>query len=314
MRPKPVTKEVKTDYGTLKQLSVNRWRVDGLDLSGTRRRKLFFAADLQEALAKAESVLKMPGAEKVHPNLSIAETLKREAKTRTWTPETARNENNACLRFLEWVDSQKLAFWHEMKLEHVQVYKRSLIKRDMAYDSIRLYTNPIRRASKWAASNYPDFYHDFCSSFRLNRRETASAKVGYDETAGNPGLSIGEIMDLLAWLVNHSEWNRLTAGVALQSVAGLSLMEAYRMTWAQVNFEKSSITIEGETKNEYRVRRIPVHASVAWTLRHIRNQADKRFIRPVPYEDKDGYAKELRKAFKAYGLKLKPKEIGRAHV
>jgi len=44
---------------------------------------------------------------------------------RSWTPETVKQDKGAGLKFLDWIDSPGLSFWHELRADHIEAYKKT---------------------------------------------------------------------------------------------------------------------------------------------------------------------------------------------
>ncbi|MBE7558485.1 site-specific integrase [bacterium] len=128
-------------------------------------------------------------------------------------------------------------------------------------------------------------------------------------------LEVHRVLDFLEWLVANKKWNYLAAGVALQGLAGLQLQEALRLRWGNVDFDNCTITIEGEVKNRYRIRRIPVCSVVLWLLKwhrrsfEVRTPNNNRVLRH--YQRYEGYSDAVRKALALWDPKvvLKPKDL-----
>lgn len=77
---------------------------------------------------------------------------------------------------------------------------------------------------------------------------------------------VHRVLDFLHWLTLYEQYDRkLTVGVALQGLAGLQLQEAFRLTCENVDWATQTIIVDGEVKNRFRIRRIPV-ANVVLTL------------------------------------------------
>jgi len=207
------------------------------------------------------------------PTVHISEALLRASETRNWMEYTRREDSRNCEYFLEWVDKEGLAFWHEIRFEHVLKYQKSLKDRGLAFDTIRLYLLPIRRAAAWVAANWPKHYVNICQSMRISRRDSHTAT--YNEEEGNPYLPIHRVLDFLDWLARDARRDHLTVGVALQGLAGLQLQEALRLTWEKVDLNDDTLTIDGVVKNRYRIRKIPIPNVVAWLLRRARHSVNQ---------------------------------------
>ena len=310
--------QYKTKQFLLNQEKPGRWRVNWRDSEGKYRRFRFDAKDLSEAMHMAEATIQDPAILKQQtspspvdfPKIQVDDAMLKALETRNWTKHTRKSEIRNCEYFLKWVDKEKIAFWHELRFEHVLKYKKELEDRGMAYDSVRLYLNPIRRTSAWVASNWPRDYVNICQSLRLSRRDHHSST--YDEEKGNPYLSIHQVLDFLDWLTRDEKRDHLTVGVALQGLVGLQLQEALRLTWDKVDFDNETITIEGEVKNRYRIRKIPIPKVVTWLLRRLRNDSTDRTGVLIPtYATHDEYSRAVVREMKRWNesATIKPKDL-----
>lgn len=190
--------------------------------------------------------------------------------TRNWTEYTEKVERYHIGYFLKWADKRGLKYWGDLRYEHVLQYKKSLIKRGLAYDTVRLYLRPIRQTSFWMSSNWPKQYIHFCEHVRLSQNEFRTAE--YSEEEGNPYLSVNQILDFLDWLSRDPYRDRLTLGVSLQGLVGLQMQEVVRLEWSKVDLEEGTIIIDGTVKNRYRIRKIPVPRVVHHLLRRARGE------------------------------------------
>ncbi|MBE7559553.1 site-specific integrase [bacterium] len=97
-------------------------------------------------------------------------------------------------------------------------------------------------------------------------------------------LSIAEVCDFLDWLeANHAYAEVIRPGVALRGLCGLQLQEALRLQVQHVDLAAGTITIEGEVKNRWRVRRLPVPQRVVEILRESIAGAPRKDTRIVRY-------------------------------
>ncbi len=214
-----------------------------------------------------------------------------------------------CDYFLDWVDKQELHYWDELRLEHVQAYQKVLEQKNYAFDTVRLYLLPVRRTSAWMAANWPREYVDFCKSIRLKKFSCQSGR--YDEESGNPYLPVNRILDFLDWLSRDPVRDRLTVGVALQGLAGLQLQEAFRLTWDKVDVENGTIVIEGEVKNRFRIRKIPVAGIVHWLLRQ-RRRDNRHSDYVIPdYAEFTSYSQSIVRQMRRWNPKVEicPKDL-----
>jgi len=241
--------------------------------------------------------------------IQIGDALVRSCHNQTWTDYTRKQELANCDYFLRWVDEQGLVFWHELRFEHILAYKHSLESRNLAYDTIRLYLLPVRRAARWVSVNWPKEYANICQGLRLSRKDRGSSH--YDENQGNPYLPIPRVMDFLDYLTREVHRDSLTVGVALQGLMGFQLQEALRLTWGKINLAEETVTIEGVVKNRYRIRKLPLVNVVSWLLRRAFNgQALDALVVPG-YAAYDNYSHAVTRELKRWDpeVSLKPKDL-----
>ncbi|MBI1390453.1 MAG: tyrosine-type recombinase/integrase [bacterium] len=318
------TNKFKTNRFTLLQERIGRWKVSGRDSEGNYRRIRFDAPDLSEAIKQAEFLLSAsaiptpvepvpaptePEAAEDPIKLQISDALFRSCADRIWTEYNRRMELSYCDYFLRWIDELGLTHWNELRYEHVLKYQKSLVDRGLAYDTIRLYLLPVRRAAKWVASNWPRQYVNICQNLRLSRR--SNQPMEYDEEAGNPYLSIPQVLDFLHWLSMNPRNHPLIVGVAMQGLAGLQMKEALRLTWEKVNWCDETITIDGEVKNRYRIRRIPVSGIVMWILKKYSEPRGRFGFVIKEYVDHKNYSHAVAKNLKRWDAssQISPKDL-----
>jgi len=133
----------------------------------------------------------------------------------------------------------------------------------------------------------------------------------YDENEGNPYLSIHGVLDFLDYLARDPKRDCLTIGVCLQGLVGLQLQEALRLTWDKVDLEDDNITIDGEVKNQFRIRKIPIPSVVSWILRRARNTT---YIggKIIPdYANYDNYSHAVKREIQRWDpeVSIKPKDL-----
>jgi integrase len=84
---------------------------------------------------------------------------------------------------------------------------------------------------------------------------------------------VKDVLSFLDWLRDHAP--RLEGPAALQSLAGLRLTEAARVTWNHIDVKHGLVEVSGETKNEFSKRVIPICKRAvealrrAWALRPV---------------------------------------------
>lgn len=312
---------IKTHYGLIQELEKGKWKVSWRDSTGIYRRFRFEAENAAEALKEAERIVgdpevlpqkpvqkKPPIPEPIYSgdlvSHQIADILQKSCRE-TWTDYHRDRDFRYISYFLRFVDKEGLTYWRELRFEHVEKYRVQLVKRGLKTTSIRHYLNPVRRASRFAAINYPDQYRDFCLGLRI--KDDSANRRKYHETEGNPAMSIHEVLDFMDSLLRGGR-RSLALGVALQGLCGMQLQEVFRLTWEKVDLENAAITIEGEVKNRFRVRRIPIPRLAVWLLRQSK-QAEGRII--TGYQDWSYYAQAVRNNLRRFkpGIRLAPKDL-----
>ena len=310
----PKGEKYKTDKFTLHQERPGRWKVSGRDSGGNYRRIRFDANDLSEAMRQSERILQNPDRQiptllDNHPMIFISDALLRSSETRTWSEYTRREDLRNCEFFLKWIDNEGLQYWHELRFEHIQQYHKHLMDRGLAFNTVRLYLLPVRRASAWIVANWPKHYVNICQNLRLSKRDTST--VEYDENEGNPCLSIHCVLDFTDWLSRDPFRDRLTTGVALQGLMGLQMQEALRLTWDKVNLPEGTITIDGAVKNRYRIRKIPMVSVVSSLLRRLWNSTDHSGSIIPDYAAYDNYSHAVIRELRRWdpNVTIKPKDL-----
>ncbi len=205
-------------------------------------------------MTKAEEAL-CGGGEAVGA-LTTAEVLARWAKTLASRRDTLADYDTFIRLFLGWAESEQLGRWKDLRLEHLQGYAKRLVWGGKAWDTVRLYTYPIRAAARWASLNWPGRFDNFAAGFRLPRRPRSKSL--------DP-LRLTEAADFLAFLEREKEGPKLLPGVALQILCGLRVTEALRLTWGCVDVERGLVTIDGEVKNDSSRRILPLPQRV-WDI------------------------------------------------
>ena len=249
----------------LYQIEKERWKVDGEDINGSRRRYRFDAWDLQEAIDKAKSLLKLYSNQNATapPILQIPDVVVNSIKSRNWTKVTSQNDDYACGKLYDWLELKGFVYWHELTRDSCLEYKNYLIKQNFAYDTIRLYFYVLRRASAWMSFTYPSHYLDICAG--INVQKSDSLVRVYKE---REFLTIHEIL----WLMDHiNKQNKppLVLGVGLQGLCCMRLLEVLRLTVGDIDLANSTITIQGITKNTHSIRRIPIPRMMTALLRRL---------------------------------------------
>ena len=242
-------------------------------------------------------------------HIQISDALLRSCKNQNWTSYTRKQELANCDYFLRWIDEEGLTYWHEIRYKHVLKYKHHLESRNLAYNTIRLYLLPVRRASRWIAANWPKDYINICQGLRLSRKDSNSSI--YNENQGNPYLPIPQVLDFMDYLSRDSHRQVLLLGVALQGLMGFQLQEALRLTWGKIDFNEESITVNGVVKNRYRVRKIPMVNVVSWLLRQSLNNPSSTDLIVPGYATYENYSHAVSREMKRWNtdVAIKPKDL-----
>lgn len=257
-----------------------RWKVSGHSSSGSYRRIRFDAFGLAEAQRRAETILF--GAPSEVPRFTVAEAFARVIATRPVKAETLRHYRQFAGYFCDWVEENRsITLWSQLRFEHLHDYMNSLIKRGLSGKTIGHYLEPIRFTALWTSQNWPEYYTDFCRGARVPRDIGRSCL--YEDQLPPGYLSIAEVCDFLAWVKsNHPAASVICPGVALQGLCGLQLQEALRLRRSHVDPQRNTITVEGEVKNRWRIRRLPLPGLVSEILREsvdFAPQGDERIVR-----------------------------------
>ena len=249
------------------------WRVEGKELkfslleirtgtfrlsceSSTGRIRKQFEADSIEA-AVSEATVLLAGTEKTAKGLSTATVIRRWMQTLSCGPGTRKDYNGATKRFIRWLGRRHE--WAELRLEHLQTYAQGLRKAGKTPRTIALYVLPIRTASKWAAANWPEHFRDFAAGYRPPRIQVVPAV--------RDSFSLAELGEYLLWLRKQPDGWKILPGVALQGLCGLRVLEAVRLLWDRVDLDSRLLRIDGEVKNAWSVRMLPLPDLVVEILR-----------------------------------------------
>jgi len=163
--------------------------------------------------------------------------------------------------------------------------------------------------------------------------------VNYAERMGigskllNPPAMVylSDIVAFSDWLAERKEWRWLEAGVVLQGLAGLRVMELLRLTWDRVDLESGLIEVSGETKNAYSNRVIPIPDRALLAVARVKQMKaeekneDKRKVQLIQepviatsdgqaYGDYSFYSLKLKAAMKQWNPRIgwRPKDLRNA--
>jgi integrase len=188
----------------------------------------------------------------------------------------------------------------------LQRYAKGLAKGGMTLKSIKHYCYPVRAVAKWASLNREQV-RDFSLGFRLPK---VSHEIQFDEGQGRPFLSLELAATFLLWLREQPNGWRILPGVALQSLCGLRIREALRVSWSKVDFARRTIVVDGVVKNVHSVRRIPVPELVVEVLSSTPHISDRVVD---SYDQSHPYGKAVARALKLWSPEagVEPKGLRR---
>lgn len=282
---------------TIWEEAPGKWRANGINSAGSRKRERFPATGLAEAVDQGTALLFGEIRDLDHPQLDLSAALDRAIRAGSGSEEHREDLYRFGGYFCAWAQERGFEMWHELRLEHLKQYMHDLFARGLKSKSVSHYLEPVRAASRFLAANWPEHYRDASQALRLPSH--AGRDGVYREDDGNPSLLFDEILDLISWLGSHEQSLVLVPGVMLQGICGLQLREALRLRWSDVCLEAATVTIQDHpqyserVKNPYRVRRIPVPRLVHECLLSLVKRAGK----VVDYSGNDNaYGKLLRRA------------------
>jgi integrase len=189
-------------------------------------------------------------------------------------------------RFIAWATERGLTEWSLLRWEYIQDFANGLARDGKRERTIEIYTYPIRAASKKAAQNWPERFRDFATGFESPKAEGLTEQFT---------KSLEWVARFVLWLRDQPEGWKVLPGVALQVFLALRVEETLRLTWDRVDFGKGTILIDGELKNEFSRRILPMTA----LLRMILQDAPKDGERVITtYQGKDAWRNALKGAVK----------------
>jgi integrase len=160
--------------------------------------------------------------------------------------------NQKVVRFTAWLNEKypHVKLWAELKRHHVEAYYDE-IKVGRAANTRRLIMQPITQTARHMAAKYemPNPAAGIKNSTKLKKNASGEG--------GPPIVALGDVLSLLDWLRDHQPL--LEAGVALQGLCGVRVLEVLRMGWRDVNLQTGCIRVATiEAKNPYSRRTVPV--------------------------------------------------------
>ena len=292
---------------SLSPIRTGKWKLSGNDSSGERLRKHVDALGLEEAIEEAERVLYGRGSCKPSEDLIVSDCFEKWLAT-LCVGEDARSNYSDCIGyFLDWCDTQGLRNWTDLRLEHLEMYASGLAEQDKKPRTIKLYTQPVRTASRWASQNWPERFKNFAAGFRLPKPKSEFRFCDQDE---KNFLPLEGVAEFLLWFRERPRGRNAIPGIALQGFCGLRVREAFRLRWENVDLEEATVTIEGQVKNFYSVRRLPIPQMVVDILAESKRRSP--FV-VVGFNTAVNYAEAVKNGLKRWkpDFKLEPRGLRR---
>jgi len=252
---------------TLREETPGKWNVSESIAIGKRRRERFLSPDLSSAVFAAEEILfGRLTAKRKTDILEVSAAFERWLEISQAKPRTKEDYSNYIEIFLEWLGAKypRVNLWSHVRLEHLQKFTHHLQAKDKAGNTIRLYCLPIRATARYLAANWPEKYHDFSRGFRLPMEKTKGCLV---ESSRIQFLPLAEAVNFLVWLRSQQNGWGILPGVTLQVLMALRVLEVVRLRWDRVDLEAGTVTVEGEVKNRFSIRRLPAPAYVQEVLK-----------------------------------------------
>lgn len=169
--------------------------------------------------------------------------------------ETGEEYSRKFRLFLAWLALQGITQWGDLKPSHLQKYANELAGGGLKANSVRLRVFPVKAASAWAHKEYG--FDDFAKSYKPPK--SLFHKI---EDPSQAAMTLEEVGDFLLWLrrIGTEESLGVLPGVALQGLCAARLTEVVRLRWEDVRLERGTVRIEGEVKNPFSAREIPLPA------------------------------------------------------
>lgn len=301
-------KDLKGMRFSLWQREPGLWRVSANDSCGERKRIQFQATTLESAVKESVRLLLGHGLEEAE-DLLVPDCFERWMQTLVCTEESLKKYHDAVVFFLRWLEThpKSVHLWRDLRLEHLQAYASYLIAQGRKPKTVRYYTQPVKRTSRWASLNWQEIFRDFAAGFKV----PSSQRVHYYSEIGKPFLTLTEVGDLLFWLRDHPEGWRILPGVALQGLCAMRIREVLRLTWANVDMIRGTVTVEGVVKNPFSVRRLPLPDLAKIVLKEAPHSSDRILFE---YATDDSYGGAISRFIREWNpsCRIEPKGLRRS--
>jgi len=241
---------------SLWEMKAGKWRLSYQHIeNGEERagqvRKTFRASSLERAVGIAETLL--PGNDKSPRSLTIEHVLAWWMDLQSCKGSTKQDYDQYNELFLKWCTARGLRRWIELDFDHLQTYANELASQGKASRTITLYTFPVRSAAKKASlkREWTGIFRNFAEGYEDPRA------VNRGPRSKQETLRLDKACQFLLWCLGQGHTD-LLPGMALQLLAGVAMEETLRMRWDRIDLAKGTATVEGEVKNLYRERTIPL--------------------------------------------------------
>jgi hypothetical protein len=152
-----------------------------------------------------------------------------------------------------------------LSLSVLDAYVKGLVTEGKAKDTIRLYTVPLRQASKKISKGSGGKLHHFADGFEL---PVGNQKFFLDQLNEGQHLPFEGAFNFVKFLLPHPHGWSILGGVLVQCFAGLRVMEAIRLIRDRIDLNVGLLSVEGQVKGKYAMRIIPIPRLVVNLLRH----------------------------------------------
>jgi integrase len=154
--------------------------------------------------------------------------------------------------FLTWLRANcpHVATWAALADRHVRAYDATL--KHLSPNARRLRLQPIKQVGRFMEREH-------------GIPNVVNVRLSSELVQETPSVDVGDVADFCNYLRDNAPW--LEAGVSLQGLAGLRLLEALRLRWRDVRLADGLILVGAEiAKTKFSKRVIPVCARVSEAL------------------------------------------------
>lgn len=241
--------------------------------NGSYGRRRFIADSIESALAKAEPVDEpirlIPSPAPAQQGATIAEAF---AQTLSFTKRGKLSRGDwqrRQLNFMKWLAKRhpSCSLWSDITRPMLRQYMEEQFK-GKAPNTVRMAMQPVQQTAGFMSREY--------------QLPNVAERLGIGNKLAKtpPMVHLVDVLAFCDWVRVEVPW--LEAGVTLQGLAGLSMMEALRLNWDRVDLDRGLIEISGEVKNLYRNRVIPVCNRVVEALQRASETQSLSGVETIP--------------------------------